>query len=68
MKRFAIGFVIGLLFAGLVVVILSFAALNIGEKKVTVADGSTLVLHLEAACLSSRRCRFLLHSSSSSSP
>ncbi len=47
MKRFAIGFVLGLLFAGLVVVILSFAALSFGEKKVTVADGSTLVLHLE---------------------
>lgn len=47
MKRFAIGFVIGLLFAGLVIVILGVAAMNFGEKKVTVADGSTLVLHLE---------------------
>jgi protease-4 len=48
MKRFAIGFVIGLLFAGLVVLILGVAAMNFGgEKKITVADGSTLVLHLE---------------------
>jgi len=47
MKRFVIGFVLGLLFAGLIVVILSFAALSFGEKKVTVGDGSTLVLHLE---------------------
>jgi protease IV len=47
MKRFVIGFVIGLLFAGLIVVILGFAVANIGEKKVTVADSSTLVLHLE---------------------
>jgi protease-4 len=47
MKRLAIGFVLGLLFAGLVVVILSIAAMSFGEKKVTVADGSTLVLHLE---------------------
>jgi protease IV len=47
MKRFAIGFVIGILFCGLVGVILVFAALKIGERKVTVADGSTLVVHLE---------------------
>src|SRR5579871_6372180 len=48
MKRFALGFIIGLLFAGLAVVILIFAAFRIGgERKVTVADGSTLVLHLE---------------------
>ncbi len=47
MKRFTIGFLIGLLFAALVVVILGFAAVNIGEKKVTVADSSTLVLHPE---------------------
>ncbi len=47
MKRFAIGFVIGLLFAGLAVVILGYSAMRFGERKVTVADGSTLVLHLE---------------------
>jgi protease IV len=47
MKRFAIGFVIGILFCGLVGVILVFAAMKIGDRKVTVADGSTLVVHLE---------------------
>ncbi len=47
MKRFVIGFIIGLLFAGLIVVILGFAVANIGEKKIVVADSSTLVLHLE---------------------
>ncbi len=48
MKRFAIGFVVGLLVAGLVAVILVFAAIRIGgEKKVPIADGSTLVVHLE---------------------
>src|SRR5438034_6500092 len=47
-KKFALGFVIGLIFAGLVVLILAFAAIRLGgERKVTVADGSTLVLHLE---------------------
>lgn len=47
MKRFAIGFVIGLIFAGLVAAILGYAAMHFGERKVVVADGSTLVLHLE---------------------
>src|SRR5271155_4393872 len=47
MKRFTVGFVIGLLFAALIGAILVFAATRFGEKKVTVADGSTLVLHLE---------------------
>ena len=47
MKRFALGFIIGLVFAGLVVVILVFAAMRFGERRVKVADGSTVVLHLE---------------------
>jgi protease-4 len=47
MKKFLLGFVIGLLFAGLAAVIVGFAAMRFGERKVTVADGSTLVLHLE---------------------
>ena len=47
MKRFTIGFVIGLLFAGFLVVMLGFAAMHYGERRVTVANGSTLVLHLE---------------------
>jgi protease IV len=47
MKRFATGFVIGLLSAALVAAIVVFAAMHLGEHKVTVADGSTLVVHLE---------------------
>jgi protease-4 len=47
MKRFAIGFVIGLLFAGLLVAMLGYAAMHYGERRVAVANGSTLVLHLE---------------------
>jgi protease-4 len=47
MKRFATGFVIGLLFAGLVAAIVVFSAMRLGEHKVTVAEGSTLVVHLE---------------------
>jgi protease IV len=47
MKRFTTGFVIGLLFAALVAAIVVFAAMRFGEHKVTVADGSTLVVHLE---------------------
>jgi protease-4 len=47
MKRFLLGVLVGLLVAGLVIVILIFAALRFGEHKVVVADGSTLMLHLE---------------------
>lgn len=47
MRKFAIGFVIGLFFAGLVIVILVLAALRFGEPKVVVASNSTLVLRLE---------------------
>ena len=48
MKRFALGFVIGLLFAGLVVLIIGVAAMRLGtDRPPAVADGSTLVLHLE---------------------
>jgi protease IV len=47
MKRFSIGFVIGILFAGLIGAILVFAALRFGDRKIIVADGSTLVVHLE---------------------
>lgn len=49
MKRFAVGFVIGMLFAALVGVILVFFAWRFGERKIVVADSSTLVLHLEGA-------------------
>lgn len=47
MKKFALGFVIGLVFAALIFMILVFAAMRLGERKVVVADNSTLVLHLE---------------------
>ena len=48
MKRFALGFVIGLLFAGLVLLIIGAAAMRFGtDRPPAVADGSTLVLHLE---------------------
>ena len=47
MKKFLLGFVIGLLFAGLVVAILGFAAMRFGDRPPVIADGSTLVLHLE---------------------
>lgn len=48
MKKFALGFVIGIVFAGLAVLIIGVAAMRIGtERPPAVADGSTLVLHLE---------------------
>src|ERR1700728_3244037 len=47
MKKFALGFVIGLLFAGLVVLIIGAAATRFSDGPPAVADGSTLVLHLE---------------------
>jgi len=47
MKRFALGFVIGLLFAGLVALIIGAAAMRFSDRPPVVADGSTLVLHLE---------------------
>src|SRR5438067_6102162 len=47
MKKFLLGFVIGLLFCGLVVVILAFAAMRIGDTTPVVSDNSILMLHLE---------------------
>src|SRR5690349_4389755 len=48
MAKFFIGFVIGLLFAGLVCVILVFAAIRLGgSNKPQVASNSALILHLE---------------------
>jgi protease-4 len=54
MKKFLLGFVIGIVFAGLVLVILGFAAVRMastlgGEKPVSVADNTALVLNLEGA-------------------
>jgi len=47
MKKFLLGFVIGLLFAGLFVVILGFAAIRLGDRRPSLSANSTLVLHLE---------------------
>jgi protease IV len=47
MRKFALGFVIGLLFAGLVAMIIGAFAMRFSERPPVVADGSTLVLHLE---------------------
>lgn len=47
MKKFLIGLVTGLLLAGFTVLILAFAAMRFGERRPSVADGSTLVFKLE---------------------
>ena len=51
MKNFLIGLIVGILVSGLTLLILGFAIVKLassyGEKPVTVADGSTLVLKLE---------------------
>jgi protease IV len=54
MKKFFLGFVIGIVFVGLVLVILGFAAVRMastfgGERPVTVAENSALILNLEGA-------------------
>ena len=54
MKKFLLGFAIGIVFAGLVVLILGFAAVRMaatlgGERPVSVADTSALVLNLEGS-------------------
>jgi protease-4 len=54
MKKFLLGFAIGIVFAGLVLLILGFAAVRMagslgGERPVTVADTSVLVLNLEGS-------------------
>jgi protease-4 len=48
MKKFLLGFVIGLLFVGLAVTVLVFAAIRLGgQRRPAVAANSTLVLQLE---------------------
>ncbi|MGA3189096.1 MAG: signal peptide peptidase SppA [Bryobacteraceae bacterium] len=47
MRKFALGFVIGLLFAGLVAFIIGAAIMRFSDHPPVVADASTLVLHLE---------------------
>jgi len=46
-KKFILGFVIGLVFSGLAAVILIFAIARLGERKPDVVQNSTLVLRLE---------------------
>jgi protease-4 len=46
-KKFLLGFVIGLVFAGLVVLIAGAALARFGDRPPVVGDGSILVLHLE---------------------
>src|SRR5580700_9382054 len=47
MKKFLLGFVIGIVFVGLLGVIVVFAAVRLGGRAPTVAANSALVLHLE---------------------
>ncbi|MCU1335109.1 MAG: signal peptide peptidase SppA, type [Bryobacterales bacterium] len=54
MKKFILGFVIGIVFAGLVLVILGFAAVRMagsigGDRPVSVSDNAALILNLEGA-------------------
>src|SRR5690348_14882582 len=46
MKKFLLGIVVGLVFAGLAGIILVFSAVRLGDTKPTISDGSTLVLNL----------------------
>src|SRR5579884_506688 len=47
MKKFLLGFLIGLIFAIMAGGILALAAVRLGERRPTVASNSALVLHLE---------------------
>ena len=48
MKKFLLGFLAGLVFVGLAIVIVVFAAIRLGgQKKPAVAENSMLVMHLE---------------------
>jgi protease-4 len=47
MKKFLLGMVVGLVLAGMSLVILVFALARLGDRRPAVADGSTLVLRLE---------------------
>jgi protease IV len=49
MKKFLLGFGLGIVFSALVVVILAFAAMRLGNPTPTVSADTTLVLHLEGA-------------------
>jgi protease-4 len=47
MRKFVLGFVIGILFVGMLGVLVVFAAMRFGNRAPSVASNSTLVLHLE---------------------
>src|SRR4051794_13766353 len=47
MKKFLLGLFTGLIFVGLGVVVLFFAAVRLGENRPAISDGSTLVMRLE---------------------
>lgn len=47
MKKFLLGFLIGLVFAGLGALIVGLAAMRLGERRPTVSSSSTLLLRLE---------------------
>jgi protease-4 len=47
MKKFLLGFLIGLIFAGLGAVIVGFAAMRLSDRRPSVSNNSTLVLRLE---------------------
>ncbi len=49
MKKFLLGILVGLLLAGMSVIILGFALARLGERRPDVADGSTLLFRLEGA-------------------
>jgi len=49
MKKFLLGFVIGLIFAGLGALIVGLAAVRLGERRPTVTSDSTLLLRLEGS-------------------
>ncbi len=47
MKKFLLGILCGLVLSGLLLVIVVFAAMRLGERRPVVADGSTIVWRLE---------------------
>src|SRR5512142_2175734 len=47
MMKFLIGFVAGIVFCGLALLIVFFALARLGERRPTVAEGSTLIFKLE---------------------
>ncbi len=47
MKKFLLGVAVGLVLAGMGLVILAFALARLGERRPTVADGATLMFRLE---------------------